>query len=435
MKQTSIIRTLAVFTLLAMSGLAAQAQWTLADSLPTPRGFTTAQEIGGKIYVIGGAFNLIENTSIVEVFDPFATDGNRWDTVASLPVPVSAAASATVNGKIYVFGGVSEHNAPLYYDSVYEFDPDNGPEGTWTLIDTMPEGPRAFLTACAVGNLVYVIGGRTPSQFSIRRVERYNTLTKDWETLPDLITDRSNLISGQLHGAIYAIGGVNANPTCCNVEKFDGTQWTVANTDDGTPIFIDIWWGGSVTYGGNLYAFGGIANSTLIFRDETLKFNSHHGVSFFASGPEEKAAFGTAILPYPDSQDTIFHCMYAIGGILEPFFSPTVPGPAVSGTVLAYCDALSAVKDVALPDELLSQNTPNPFSTQTTIAYELLKSANVSLQVFDLTGRAVATLQNGYQAAGAYTASWDANGLPAGVYLYQLKIDEGVLTRKCVLQN
>ncbi len=431
MRKPSTIRILAVLALLAMSGLTAKAQWTLIDSLPTPRGFTTAQEIDGKIYVIGGAFNLIENTSIVEVFDPFATDGNRWDTVASLPVPISAAASATVNGKIYVFGGVSEHNSPLWYDSVYEFDPDNGPEGTWTLIDTMPKGPRAFLTACAVGNLVYVIGGRTPSQFSIRRVERYNTLTKDWETLPDLIIERSNPVSGQLHGIVYAIGGVG-DPTNV-VEKFDGTQWTVATTDAGDPISIDIWWGGSVTYGGNLYALGGIANSTLIFRDATLKFNPHNGVSFFASGPWDKAAFGTAILPTPGTEDEF--CIFALGGILEPFFSPTVPGPAVSGTVLAYCDALSAVKDVALPDELLSQNTPNPFSTQTTIAYELKKSANVSLQVFDLTGRAVATLQNGYQGAGAYTATWDASGLPAGIYLYQLKMDEGVLTRKCVLQN
>ncbi|MBK8493053.1 MAG: T9SS type A sorting domain-containing protein [Saprospirales bacterium] len=434
MKQTSTIRILAAIALLAMSSLTVNAQqWGVIDLLPTPRGFTTAQEINGKIYVIGGALTQSQSTSIVEVFDPFATDGSRWDTVASFPVPICAAASVVVSDKIYVFGGKPTHNSPLWYDSVYEFDPASGPEGAWTLVDTMPLGPRAFLTACAVDTLVYVIGGRTPSLFSIRRVERYNTTTGDWETLPDLITDRSNLITGQLHGAVYAIGGVNANPICCDTEEFDGTQWTVATTDDGTPVVINSWWGGGVTFGGNLYVVGGILTGTGSPLYETRKFNPHNGVSSFASEPGVKAAFGIAIMPDPETQDT--QCIYAIGGILEPFFYPSLPGPAVDNTVWELCDTLSGVKDLAVSNVLLSQNIPNPFTAQTTITFELKNAADVSLQVFDLSGRVVATLFDGRRAAGEYSVAWDAAGMQAGVYCYRLQTNGGVWTRKCILQN
>ncbi len=102
-------------------------------------------------------------------------------------------------------------------------------------------------------------------------------------------------------------------------------------------------------------------------------------------------------MPDPETQDTL--CMYAIGGILEPFFDPSAPGPAVDNTVWELCDTLSGVKDLGLSDAQLSQNAPNPFSTQTTITYELKSPADVLIQVFDLSGRVVATLFDGRQGA------------------------------------
>ena len=81
----------------------------------------------------------------------------------------------------------------------------------------------------------------------------------------------------------------------------------------------------------------------------------------------------------------------------------------------------------------LFQNYPNPFNPSTTISFFLPRDANVSLAVFDLLGRKVATIASGVLAAGAYSRQWDAEDLPSGVYLCQLRAGTFVQTRKMLL--
>jgi hypothetical protein len=71
----------------------------------------------------------------------------------------------------------------------------------------------------------------------------------------------------------------------------------------------------------------------------------------------------------------------------------------------------------------LSQNYPNPFNPTTTIEFSVPQSGFVSLKVFDLLGREVATLANEVKTAGNYRATFDARNLPSGTYFYSLKTD------------
>ncbi|MBU1880851.1 T9SS type A sorting domain-containing protein, partial [bacterium] len=64
---------------------------------------------------------------------------------------------------------------------------------------------------------------------------------------------------------------------------------------------------------------------------------------------------------------------------------------------------------------------PNPFNPTTKISFTLPEAAEVSLIVFDVQGREVAMLVDGYRAAGQHEVTFDAAGLSSGVYLYQLK--------------
>ncbi|MEZ4828589.1 MAG: T9SS type A sorting domain-containing protein [Bacteroidia bacterium] len=78
---------------------------------------------------------------------------------------------------------------------------------------------------------------------------------------------------------------------------------------------------------------------------------------------------------------------------------------------------------------------PNPFSTYTTIAYELATSGQVSVEVFDFSGRKVATLFQGFQIQGSHEVNFEAGNLSDGMYLATVKTSNGMTTRKMVLKK
>ncbi|WP_185957194.1 T9SS type A sorting domain-containing protein [Gracilimonas mengyeensis] len=82
----------------------------------------------------------------------------------------------------------------------------------------------------------------------------------------------------------------------------------------------------------------------------------------------------------------------------------------------------------------LEQNYPNPFNPTTVISYQLTGNSLVHLEVFDVTGRKVATLVDGQrQTAGNQQVTFDASGLSSGVYFYRLETGGKTLTRKMLL--
>jgi hypothetical protein len=81
----------------------------------------------------------------------------------------------------------------------------------------------------------------------------------------------------------------------------------------------------------------------------------------------------------------------------------------------------------------LQQNYPNPFNPTTTIKFSLPRSDHVTLKVFDVMGREIATLVDDELTAGRYDAHWNASGVESGVYFYQLRADEFVETKRLVL--
>ena len=87
--------------------------------------------------------------------------------------------------------------------------------------------------------------------------------------------------------------------------------------------------------------------------------------------------------------------------------------------------------EAALPQALLLRaNYPNPFRTTTTIPYDVPEPASVTLSVFDLLGRQVATLVDAPKPPGTHTALFDATRLPPGVYAYRLRVGAQQQTRR-----
>jgi photosystem II stability/assembly factor-like uncharacterized protein len=81
----------------------------------------------------------------------------------------------------------------------------------------------------------------------------------------------------------------------------------------------------------------------------------------------------------------------------------------------------------------LFQNYPNPFNPTTTIKFQIAHSGLVTLKVFDVLGREVATVVNQEMKPGTYEKRFDGNGLASGVYLYRLATGDFMDTKKFML--
>jgi hypothetical protein len=81
----------------------------------------------------------------------------------------------------------------------------------------------------------------------------------------------------------------------------------------------------------------------------------------------------------------------------------------------------------------LDQNYPNPFNPSTTIRYQLDKTGDVRLSVFDISGKEVAVLFNGSQNAGEHQVEFYGENLSSGVYLYRLVAGDQSYVRKMML--
>ena len=101
-------------------------------------------------------------------------------------------------------------------------------------------------------------------------------------------------------------------------------------------------------------------------------------------------------------------------------------------------ELITDVKQQKFPKEYsLSQNYPNPFNPETTINYQFPTSGFVTLKIYDLLGREVATLVNEYKNAGSYNSQFSIRNyrLSSGVYFYRLQSGSFSETKKLILMK
>jgi hypothetical protein len=113
--------------------------------------------------------------------------------------------------------------------------------------------------------------------------------------------------------------------------------------------------------------------------------------------------------------------------------------PCESGWIedtLTLKTSIEDLREIDLPEECrLAQNYPNPFNAQTTIEYRLIENSRVEISVYNMLGEKVKTLIEDYQTTGEHSVIWDGRNdydlaVASGLYYYQLKADDFVLTKK-----
>jgi hypothetical protein len=143
---------------------------------------------------------------------------------------------------------------------------------------------------------------------------------------------------------------------------------------------------------------------TVIGSGGMVGISNSNGVKI--SGQTGQFAIGTVTNSTPNSSS-----QYLNQGFWVP--NPKAPGTSVDEQPAAFN------KDL--------YNYPNPASTNTTIEFNLPSSSYVTLKVYDMMGKEVKMLLDGFQTSGIQKIAWDTKGdnglaLPAGSYLYELQV-------------
>ncbi|MED4954394.1 kelch repeat-containing protein [Paenibacillus macerans] len=197
--------------------------------------------------------------SILGSTSAFAASDYEWIQKSSLPSERSGAAVATVNGKIYVFGGTSNGSEAVEGEktnTTFEYDPQTN---IWTEKQPMPT-TRSAVTAAVYNEKIYVIGGYFDQNGKTVRsnaVEAYDTQTDTWEKIANLPTARSWASAVTVDNKIFVVGGANNSGTItATVECYDllNKTWSKKNNFPKATNALSL-----IVANDEIFAFGGIA--------------------------------------------------------------------------------------------------------------------------------------------------------------------------------
>jgi hypothetical protein len=187
------------------------------------------------------------------------------------------------------------------------------------------------------------------------------------------------------------------------VEYFNGSVWQiVANYVAGTSFNNLTWYVATVTLTNGSYTFP--TNARIRFRCDASNNADDVYIDQITWRGSASAATSTTTMGDPVALNR--------RAVDEPSLAPENETPAMNS---------------------LGQNYPNPFNPRTTIAYTLASEARVTIDVFDVSGRRVATLVDDVKGAGHHVAEFDASALASGVYFYRLTAGAFVEKRRMVL--
>lgn len=181
-----------------------------------------------------------------------------------------------------------------------------------------------------------------------------------------------------------------------------------------------------------------------LLKSVVLKWHSSTGSTFYQLQLSDNQAFSTTFLDTIGITDTTF----TVDELEESktYFwrlrAGNEFGKSAWSEVFKFSTTIpNSVEDIPgnIPDKFsLKQNYPNPFNPETTIQYELPRSASVKLRIYNLAGQRVATLVDEQQIPGAYSVKWSGKddfdrNVASGVYLYRLESKEFSQVGKLIL--
>jgi hypothetical protein len=214
------------------------------------------------------------------------------------------------------------------------------------------------------------------------------------------------------HGAVYAF-------------KRIGTRWVeIAKITSPFPSGYEQF-GNSIALSGDLALIGTLSQETVYLFQRLSDTNWVHVKTLYDDGVDPTDGFGDCVAV--DARSGI-----GIIGISGDFVSGFHSGSAVvySGFPTTAIEDHTPSPPAAFQ---LSQNYPNPFNPTTEIRYHIPRTSHVTLKVYDMLGREVATLVDERKGPGQYLVTFDGAGFASGVYFYRIVAGEFKTVKKFLL--
>ncbi len=365
----------------------------------------------GNVIAIGGFLK-----KSCEVFNP---DSNSWRYTDSIETIKYWGSTVTPldDGRILVVGGYYFNQSTLqniYYNTCEIYDPATE---SWSFIDSLSEG-RAGHTATILDNGKVLVAGGYGGINYLNSCEIYDPVTNQWSAAGNLLHARDYHSSLPLSdGRVLVSGGTTPDSTLgtryCEIYDPTANSWseagemTVPRTSHKSVLLFDstvLITGGS--FEPEIWEIYDPKTQTIIFYD-TLPH----------------IVFEPELEMFPDGR------IVSLGGY-------TFNGGNVewSNQCLMYTPRVTSVTEEHsfVTDFSLSQNYPNPFNPTTIINFQITEPDFVTLKVFDVLGKEVATLVNEEKSAGIYEEDFNGAKLSSGIYFYQLHSGNFVETKKMI---
>jgi len=168
-------------------------------------------------------------------------------------------------------------------------------------------------------------------------------------------------------------------------------------------------------------------------RQELFKYLSVKGTK--VTVPAEYRAYQGVNIGDITPGDTVWATFAVVAGDNLNDIKANATAAKNKATTVGFLNVVGIEKEDNIPNKFyVEQNYPNPFNPATQISFGLASKTNVDLRVYDMLGREVAVLiDNELLSAGSYNTNFNAVNLASGTYIYTLKTNNNIISKKMLL--
>jgi N-acetylneuraminic acid mutarotase len=247
-----------LLTALALPPVAQAQTWSVRQPIPTPVDVAASAVLNGELYVVGGQYQFYGY--ITNKHASFNPATNTWTNRASAPASRYGAGAAVASGQLFLIGGRAE-SPVASVSTVYSYNPATN---SWTTRAPLLQARDTFATA-EVNGIIYVIGGDINQHVVdtiIRDVEAYNPILDEWTPRAPLPSPRAGAAVATVGTRIFVIGGTGTGGVRLDsMLEFETTTgvWTARHSLPAHRSNAQ-----AVTVNGQVYAIGGADDSGLV---------------------------------------------------------------------------------------------------------------------------------------------------------------------------